>query len=206
MSITAFELLLYAGAMFILFLTPGPVWVALIARAMSGGFHGAWPLALGVVIGDGIWPVLAIFGVSYLVTLYADFVIILRYFGAFMFLVMGILLLLFPDKSLSKNKSLTKPGMWAGFVAGLLVIMGNPKAILFYMGVLPGFFDFDRITTADIIVISLISMLVPFLGNVVLALMVDRVRLFLSSPLAIRRMNISAGVALVCVGLLIALT
>ena len=28
--------------------------------------------------------------------------------------------------------------MWAGFVAGLALILGNPKAILFYMGVLPG--------------------------------------------------------------------
>jgi hypothetical protein len=37
--------------------------------------------------------------------------------------------------------------MWAGFLAGLAVILGNPKAILFYMGMLPGFFDLRALTS-----------------------------------------------------------
>ena len=60
MTISWVDAALYAGALFILFLTPGPVWVALIARAMSGGFRAAWPLAMGVVVGDVIWPLIAI--------------------------------------------------------------------------------------------------------------------------------------------------
>ena len=51
---------------------------------------------------------------------------------------------------------------WAAFSAGLMVIAGNPKAILFYMGVLPGFFDFRRLTPLDMAVICLVSVLVPF--------------------------------------------
>ena len=54
MTTTPLDLALYAGALFILFLTPGPVWVAVAARTMSGGFNAAWPLALGVVVGDAI--------------------------------------------------------------------------------------------------------------------------------------------------------
>jgi len=46
MTITASDMLLYAGALFLLFMTPGPVWVALVARTLSGGFNAAWPLAL----------------------------------------------------------------------------------------------------------------------------------------------------------------
>ena len=67
MTITPIELLFYAGGLFILFLTPGPVWVALLARAMSGGFHSAWPLALGVVVGDIIWPLIAILSLTWIV-------------------------------------------------------------------------------------------------------------------------------------------
>ena len=47
MTLDAWDIALYAGALAILFLTPGPVWVGLIARSLSGGFHAAWPLALG---------------------------------------------------------------------------------------------------------------------------------------------------------------
>ena len=52
MTLNPGDLLLYCGALVILFLTPGPVWLALIARGLSGGFHAAWPLAFGVAIGD----------------------------------------------------------------------------------------------------------------------------------------------------------
>ena len=53
MTLDPNDLLLYAGALLILFLTPGPVLVALTARGLSGGFHAAWPLALGVAVGWG---------------------------------------------------------------------------------------------------------------------------------------------------------
>ena len=205
MTISFLDALLYTGAIFLLFLTPGPVWVAIIARAISGGIHSAWPLALGVVVGDVIWPLVAIFGVSYLVSIYADFMVILKYVGALMFFFMGLALLRKPAEVLAKDNRLTAPGMWAGFVAGLLVIMSNPKAILFYMGVLPGFFDFRAITFWDIVVICTISLVVPFIGNVALAAMVDRMRRFLASPEAVRRLNIGSGIALILVGILIAL-
>jgi len=206
MTITAFDALLYAGALFILFLTPGPVWVALIARAISRGFNAAWPLALGVVIGDVIWPLLAILGVSWIVGTYADFMTVLRWFACLMFLAMGFLLIKNRDKTVASDSRLTRPGMWAGFVAGLVVIMSNPKAVLFYMGVLPGFFDLTDLSWVDIAVICFLSFLVPLLGNLVLALFVDRARQLLKSPEALRRMNVVSGVLLICVGLVIPLT
>ena len=181
MTASFLDLLFYAGAIFSLFLTPGPVWVAIIARALSGGIHGAWPLALGVVIGDVIWPLVAIFGVSYLVSVYAEFMSVLKIVGAVMFVVMGVQLLRKPVSAMGRSDSkLTRPGMWAGFLAGVLVILSNPKAILFYMGALPSFFDFRTITTWDILAICSISLVVPFIGNVMLAAMVDRMRRFLT--------------------------
>ena len=150
MTISPTELALYAFALLILFLTPGPVWVALIARGVTGGFHAAWPLALGVVVGDVLWPLLAVLGVTYIVTIYGEFLVVLRYFAAVVFIVMGVALIRSADKVIGENSRLTAPGMWAGFAAGLLVILGNPKAILFYMGILPGFFDLSAITAWDI--------------------------------------------------------
>ena len=72
MTVTVAELGFYAFAILILFLTPGPVWLALIARALSGGFAAAWPVAVAVVLGDLFWVTLAIFGVSWITAIYAD--------------------------------------------------------------------------------------------------------------------------------------
>jgi threonine/homoserine/homoserine lactone efflux protein len=204
MTLAPADLALYAGAVLILFLTPGPVWVALIARGVSGGFRAAWPLALGVVVGDAIWPLAAIFGLAWITSAYAGFMDALRWVAVAIFLIMGIALIRHADRRLAADTRLTRPGMWAGFAAGLAVILGNPKAILFYMGVLPGFFDISGVTAPDIAAIMAVSMLVPLFGNLVLAGFLGRVRRLLASPAALRRTNLASGVLLIGVGVAIA--
>jgi len=206
MTISFADMALYAGALVALFLSPGPVWVALTARALSGGFHAAWPVALGVVIGDIIWPFLAILGVTWLVSVFAGFMTVLRWVACITFLVMGWLIIRNADKTIAADSRLTRPGMWAGFLAGLAVILGNPKAILFYMGMLPGFFDLTQLTWADIAVICFLSFLVPLLGNLVLAAFIHRARSLLTSQTALRRTNLIAGFLLIAVGLVIPFT
>ncbi|WP_439155725.1 LysE family translocator [Yoonia sp.] len=206
MTITFAQMGLYAGALLILFMTPGPVWVALLARSLSGGFQAAWPLALGVVVGDVIWPLVAVFGLTWLVTEFAGFMTVLQWVAVAVFIAMGAALIRHADLSLERNSRLTRPGMWAGFVAGLAVILGNPKAILFYMGVLPGFFDLTQATAADIAIICFLSFIIPLAGNLFLAASVDRVRGLLRSTFAVRRMNLTAGWLLIGVGVVIAFT
>ena len=203
MTLAFSDLALYAIAVFILFITPGPVWVALLARAVSGGFHAAWPLAVGVAIGDAVWPILAIIGVSWVVNEIAGIMIILRYVAAVVFLTMGAVLMLKADVALSGDKRLTRPGMWAGFIAGVLVILGNPKAILFYMGVLPGFFDLTEVGACDVLAIVVVSILTPFLGNLAVAGFVNNAHDLLQTPEAVRRINRISGGLLIAVGIVI---
>ena len=206
MTVTLTDAVLYSGALLILFLTPGPVWVALVARAMSGGFHSAWPLALGVAVGDVIWPLLAILGISWVVSVFADFILVLRWVACLTFLAMGGLIIWGRERTIASDSRLTRPGMWAGFLAGVAVILGNPKAILFYMGVLPGFFDVGRLAWQDIALVCLLSVLVPLAGNFAVAGFIGQARRLLASPQAVARTNLFAGILLVAVGLAIPFT
>jgi len=206
MSVGLWDLGFYAGALLILFLTPGPVWVGLIARTMSGGFAAAWPLAVGVVIGDLLWSLLALLGMAWVVDQFDGAMAVLKWVAALTFLVMGALILRSAGETISKDGRLTRPGLWAGFLAGLAVIIGNPKAILFYMGMLPGFFDLSGLTVTDIVVIAGLSAAVPLIGNLLMAGFIDRARQLLTSPRATRNMNLAAGVLLILVGLVIPFT
>ena len=206
MTTTFFDLALYAGGIFILFLTPGPVWMALVARTLSGGFGSAWPLALGVVIGDILWPIIAILGLSWVAMQYDGLLDLLKYVATLIFFVLGFSLISNPDRAVNNDNRLTRPGQLAGFIAGVAIILSNPKAILFYIGVLPGFFDLSRVTLLDIVAICTISAVLPFLGNLTLSIMVDRVRHFLSSPATLRKVNIISGILLILVGVIIPLT
>jgi threonine/homoserine/homoserine lactone efflux protein len=203
-TLTLSSLLLYAGAMGLLWLTPGPVWVAITARALSGGFASAWPLAFGVTLGDLVWPLVAIFGLSVIVDQVAGIMVALRMVAVVFFLVMGFLLIRNARRPVSGDCRLTKPGGWAGFMAGVAAILGNPKAVLFYMGALPGFFDLRHLTLPDIAVIALISMLVPLAGNLAMALAVGRARARLATPERMRKINLVSGGMLIVVGIALA--
>ena len=203
MTATFLDLALYVLAVLILFLTPGPVWIALLARSMSGGFQAAWPLALGVAVGDAIWPILAILGVSWLVNEIDGVMALLRFSATLIFLIMGTFLIFKGDRNLGENSRLTRPGISAGLAAGIFVILGNPKAIIFYMGVLPSFFDLKDITGLDIVAIVSVSVATPLLGNLILAGFVNKIRSVLTSSRAVARINKVSGSLLIFVGLMI---
>lgn len=203
MTISLSQIALYAWGMAALWAVPGPVWVALTARSLAFGFSGAWPLAIGVALGDLVWPLAAIFGLAWILSLYGDFLSVLRWVAAAVFLIMGVLLIRKPSAALDADSRMTRPGAWAGFAVGVAAVIGNPKAILFYMGVLPGFFDLSRITGPDIAIILLVSALVPMAGNLGLAWFLDRARRLLSSPRAMRRLNVGSGLLLIGVALAI---
>ncbi|TRW96051.1 LysE family translocator [Paracoccus sp. M683] len=205
MTLSAESLWLYAGAMFAIWLTPGPVWVAIMARALSSGFAGVWPLALGVAVGDIIWPLVAIFGLSVIIAQSAALIGALGWIAVVVFIGMGILLIRSASQPVQRDSRLTRRGAWAGFTAGLMAIAGNPKAALFYVGVLPGFVDPARITAADVAAIVAMSTAIPFVMNMTMGVAVAAARQRLATPTGLRRMNLISGGLLIAVGCVIGL-
>jgi threonine/homoserine/homoserine lactone efflux protein len=116
---------------------------------------------------------------------------------------MGLLLIINSKKIFSENSHLTKPGHWAGFIAGFSAVLANPKASLFYMTLLPNFFDFNKINFLDILFICCLSAFVPMVGNLILAGALGKIKKYLLSSSAILKMNIFSGIALIIVGLFI---
>lgn len=208
MTITLIEVGLYAIALAVLVMTPGPVVVATIARTLTTGWRSAMPLAAGVSLVDVLWPLLAILGLSALVQANAEILQIMRYVGGAILIWMGWRLIIGSKQALSTDPdpALMRRTAWHSFTAGVLVNLGNPKSIVFFIGILPNLFDLTRLTTADIAVILFMSALVPFLGNVVWAAMAHSARQLLRTPRAVRRVNQVSGGALAGAGGFIAAT
>ncbi len=200
-------LLPYAGALALLAATPGPVVAALIARAATGGVRASVPLAAGVAVGDVLWPLAAMLGIGAVAGVWSEALVVLRYFGAAILVWMGVQLIRRAEAAARRatGGALARETGWAGFMAGLLVIAGNPKAILFYIGVLPGFFDVGHLGFVEMAAICLVSAVVPFVFNLAWATVFARARVLLADPVAMRRVHVVAGVALMAVGATIAL-
>ncbi|MDC3076022.1 LysE family translocator [Paracoccaceae bacterium] len=193
MAIDGNQIFLYFFSLVILFLTPGPVWVALIARTVSGGAKSSISLALGVSLGDMLWPFVVYFSLSLLISLYSDILLIFRYVASFVLILMGLQIIYLRNKTLSEDHRLTK----SGFIA----VTANPKASLFYMTLLPSFFNFELIGIVDVCLISLLSFSIPMIGNILMILFVAKVRTLLSSPYAVRITNSISVILLVFVGI-----
>lgn len=204
MTLTLAQIGLYTGALFVLFLTPGPVWLATAARALAHGWQASLPLILGVALGDALWSLTAVLGLAWIVSSHGWVMEALRWVAVAVFALMGWLLIRHAEQVITTDSSLTRPGAWAGFMAGLAAILANPKAILFYMGMLPGFFDLTAVTATDIVVIAAVSMGVPMVGNTGFAILVDVARRRFSSPGRLARINRIAGALMILVAVVIA--
>ena len=208
MSIT--ELYFYAFAMFILFLTPGPVWVVLLAKIFSNGWSGGLPLACGVIIADFTWSFLAVISISSISEAIPSITKTLTWVAAGFFLYLAIKLWLKPSYDLN-NIKLSKVSSklkfnsiyLESFMTGLLVNFSNPKAILFYISIMPGFFVLNQLTNTDAVIIASISALVPFIGNIILIALVSPVRQLMQSPSAQKKLNQISSILLLIVAVMI---
>ena len=136
--------------------------------------------------------------------MYQDIFVLLRYAAALLLILMGTQTVFSYGAEFQANDKLTKNGFSAGVSAGLLAVTANPKAALFYFTLLPSFFDINKMTMPDLILISGVSCITPAIGNILILYFLLKVKSFLSSALSIRITNIVAGLILIMVGFLIA--
>ena len=204
-TITTTQLVLYMGALIILFITPGPVWIAIVARTISGGPKSALSLILGVCLGDMLWPIIVFLGIGFFISVYSDYLMIFRLFCALILASMGLQIILNSKQSISNNNKLNKTGFFSGFIAGFLAVTANPKAALFYITLLPSFFNFITINTFDLLIILSITLSVPFMGNLFLIIFLIKIKKLISSDKAMVRLNFVSGIMLIFVAILILL-
>ncbi len=152
---TVFNILGLATAIFLLAITPGPGVFATITKALSSGFMHAVPVVIGIVTGDIIFLLFAIYGLSAIAETFNTLFTVIKYLGGGYLIWLGIRLWL----SKPMNPEITPPELRSGkfnFLCGLSITLGNPKVILFYLGFLPGFVDLSMLSSIDVAVVAFI--------------------------------------------------
>jgi len=196
---TLMSALALAGAMTLLAASPGPGVFAVTARALASGFtHGAL-LALGCVLGDLVFLLMAVYGLSALASVMGEVFIAVKYLGGAYLIYLGVQIL----RSSAKGRNIQgskESALSASFVSGFFITLGNPKVILFYLSFLPTFMNLQALSGADVVLVATIVSVV--LGTVLCAYawMAHRAKALFTSPKALRRMDVGAGSAMVGAG------
>ena len=135
--------------------------VALVAiRASSSGFQHGAAVAGGIVVGDLLFVLLAVLGMTALAELLGAFFIVLRYVAAAYLVWFGINLLRTANTRTNIFSFTGGMSLKTDFMSGLLVTLGDIKAIFFYASLFPAFLDMHALSLADIgtvVVITIIA-------------------------------------------------
>lgn len=189
--------------MLLLAIVPGPAVFAIIARSFSSGLLRGLYMTMGIVLGDYIFIILALYGLSALAEVMGATFFIIKYISAAYLIWLGFNLLRAKasavDIEASKDASL-----FSSFIAGLLITLGNPKAILFYVGFFPAFINAGSVTSYDVGLIMVAATLAFGSVNLCYALLAVRAKRAFKSANAATIINKTAGTIMVSTGALVA--
>lgn len=166
-TMTVHDLLLVYTAYVIAVASPGPSNMAIMNAAMRHGRRSGLAVAAGVVTMSMIWGMIAATGVSALLTTYAHAVTILKVAGALYLLWLAwkaARSAATPDKQLDPTVSVT-PNAWNHYRRGLLMHIGNPKAVLAWIAIMSLGVRSDATPAAVAVAVALVGCI--FLGIII---------------------------------------
>lgn len=199
LSISPSNLLALIAATAVLAAVPSVSVLAVTARAAALGFrHGVYT-ALGIAAGDVVFILIAVFGLSALEVASDGLFLLIRVLGGLYLIVLGVGV--WRRGGVGESEALApRKSSWSGsFLSGFLLTLGDQKAILFYLGFLPGFVDLATATWADIGLIMACAVLSLAGVKIIYAGLAARAGARLGGP-AGRWLSRAAGCVMVAVG------
>ncbi|MBB1438980.1 LysE family translocator [Shewanella sp. SG41-4] len=190
-------------AMVILAIVPGPAVFAIIARSFSSGTLPAFYITVGIVLGDYVFIVLALFGLSALAEVMGAAFFIIKYFSAAYLVWLGVKLLRKRENAIDNEES-KDSSLMSNFISGLFITLGNPKAILFYVGFFPAFINVTEVTFYDTGLIMFAATLAFGSVNMCYSLLAVKAKNSFRNPHASNIINKTAGAMMVSAGCIVA--
>jgi threonine/homoserine/homoserine lactone efflux protein len=154
-----FATLILFTIMIVLAAVPSCSVVLVVTRAATLGIRDGAAVAAGIVVGDLTFAALAILGMSALAETMGTFFAIVRYIGAAYLIWLGFSLICSRKSTAVPTANSGGSAMIASFASGLLLTLGDVKAILFYASLFPTFVDMAHLTVLDIVVIFVVTAL-----------------------------------------------
>ena len=194
--------LAYIAACFLIAVIPGPTVTVIIANSLAHGTRAGLLNVAGTQLGLGLMMAILVVGLSSVIAAMGWLFDWLRWAGAAYLVWIGWKLLRSPD-SLDQPAASTPRG---GFLLqGFLVLMANPKALLWFGAFIPQFVDPQGNYVAQIILLGVTAMAIALVSDGGYAVLTGRAGAVLSRK-RIRLVSRLSGTCLIGGGIWLALT
>src|SRR3989442_6533382 len=195
--------LAYVLACILIAIIPGPTVTVIVANSLKHGTRAGLLNVAGTQLGLGLMMLTLVVGLTSVIVAMGWLFDWLRYAGAAYLVWLGWKLLQSPD-ALAETQAVAVPR--GGFVIqGFLVIMANPKALLFFGAFIPQFIDPKGNYAAQIVLLGVTAMVIALLSDGAYAVLTGRAGAFLSRR-RVRVVSRLSGACLIGGGIWLALT
>jgi threonine/homoserine/homoserine lactone efflux protein len=192
--------LLYCALYAIAIATPGPGIFSIVARALGSGFRATVPACLGVTAGDLILMTTTAFGLSLIAEAMGQLFLVIKLAGGLYLIVLGHK---YWTARVSEHVEIPPESASRGFLTQLGITLSNPKAIAFFVALQPTAIDLSKLTFPGYLeLVAATLVLIPAI-TMGYAAMAARLKEFVASVKARRRINKGAGLVMAGAGIAI---
>jgi threonine/homoserine/homoserine lactone efflux protein len=195
--------LIYCGLYAIAIAVPGPGVVAIVARALGSGFRSTIPAAAGTALGDWIWMTLSAFGLALVAQAMGQFFLVVKLGGAAYLLYLGYK---YWTAEVGEMTEIVPAGARQSFLSQLSLTLGNPKAMAFFLALLPTIVDLKTLNAAGYLQLTLATAVLIPAVMLSYAALASRVRVLLTSRNARKGINKTAAVVMIGAGVGVAVS
>lgn len=190
--------------MFVLSIVPGSSVFLIIVRSMTSNLSQGLITIGGIVFANIIFIMLVVYGVGALVASMDGLYKIIKFSGSAYLFWLGVKLLMTKAKMV-EIEEVVESSWKANFIAGFIVTISAPRAILFYVSFLPNVIDLNKAKVPDVLLLMLIAAIAVGGAKLPYALLAYKSSLFLQEEKPKRVMNVLAGVVMLLIGCAVAL-
>lgn len=192
------SLLAFALALGIAAALPGPGIVGVVARSLGFGFRAGLFMVFGLILGDLVFLMASLFGLALLAQQLGDFFLVVKLAGAAYLLYLGWKLWRAPAAPIEAAAMAgLKEQPLRSAISGLLLQLGNPKTMVFYLAILPTVIDTHGVTPLAAAELASITTAVLLAVLIVYVAAAARARRFFTSTKAMRRLNRGSGAIMI---------
>ncbi len=193
---TLSALLVFAAALVVVAGSPGPSVAALVARVLTNGFRDVFPFLAAMWVGEALWLTVAVAGLAMVAHTFALLFLALKYLGIAYLLFLAWQMWSAPTDLPGRDELPTGQRPWRMFAAGLMVTLGNPKIMVFYLALLPTIVDLEGVGLVGWAELTATMLVVLAAIDLGWALLATRARRLLTSRRAVRVANRASATAM----------
>src|SRR4030081_25115 len=184
--------LAFVAACIALALIPGPVVTLVIANGLRHGTRAALINMAGVQAGLSIVIGIVAVGLTSLMATMGYWFDWVRFAGAAYLVWLGIKLIRVPVEGVHADAP-PPPPRGGFFLQGFVVLLSNPKVLVFFGAFIPQFVDMEKDHVSQVALLGVTFMVIAGMTDAIYALLAGRARLFFSARRARLLSRISGG-------------